>query len=305
MGKKANPAVIGLFVVAAVALTVAGVLVFGRGEFLKEKLSWVSYFPGAVDGLQVGASVVFKGVKVGQVTDIKVMVDPRGDVVRIPVSWDLETDRFALMGMSEAERAEFHAVQKERRPIAQVLIKRGLRAQLQMQSFVTGQKFVALDFFPDTPINLVGDDREEKVPEFPTVESSTERLTKTLEELPIKELIENASQMFHDIDRLVKSPELLASIRSIGDASREIRTLARNVDSQVVPATHATLEKAQGAFSSIEGVAAPGSPVRYELVNALKEFAAAARSMRVLADYLERHPEALVQGKGGPGGNRR
>lgn len=282
MGKKANPAIIGGFVVAAIALVVAGVLVFGRGEFLKEKLSWVSYFPGAVDGLQVGAPVVFKGVKVGQVTDVKVTLDARDAAVRIPVYWDLEPDRIAFMGMSEAEMAEMVAGRaKKERPFARLLIKRGLRAQLQSQSFVTGQKMIALDFFPDTPIDLVGD-REEKVPEFPTTPSSTEKLTKAIENLPIDELFTDARNALQGIDRLVRS-----------------------IDSQVLPPTHATLEKAQGTLSSIDDMTAPGSPVRYELVNALKEFAAAARSMRVLADYLERHPEALLQGKGGPGGNKK
>jgi len=278
MGKKANPAVIGGFVVGAVALAVAGVLIFGSGEFLKEQMSWVSYFPGAVDGLQVGAPVNFKGVKVGQVTDIKVTLDARDDVVRIPVSWDLEPDRIALMGMSEAQRAEIRS--KGDRPLAQVLIKRGLRAQLQSQSFVTGQKMIALDFFPDTPIDLSG--RDGDVPEFPTTPSSTEKLTKTIENLPIDELFTDARNALQGIDRLVRS-----------------------IDSKVLPPTHATLEKAQGTLSSIDDMTAPGSPVRYELVNALKEFAAAARSMRVLADYLERHPEALLQGKGGSGGNKK
>jgi paraquat-inducible protein B len=282
MGKKANPAVIGAFVVAAVALVVAGVLVFGRGEFLKEKVSWVSYFPGAVDGLQVGAPVTFKGVKVGQVTDIKVTLDAGDDVVRIPVHWDLERDRIALIG-TEAQLAEIRDIRgKGERPLTQILIKRGLRAQLQSQSFVTGQKMIALDFFPDTPITLVGGDREEKVPEFPTTESSTEKLSKTIENLPIDELFTDARNALQGIDRLV-----------------------RNIDSQVIPPTHATLEKAQETLASIDDMTAPGSPVRHELVNALKELGAAMRSMRVLADYLERHPEALVQGKGGPGGNRK
>ncbi|MGH7168343.1 MAG: MlaD family protein [Nitrospiraceae bacterium] len=296
MGKKANPAVIGGFVVGAVALAVAGVLVFGSGEFLKEKGSWVSYFPGSVDGLQLGAPVTFKGVKVGQVTDIKVTFDAGDDTIRVPVHWELERDRIALMGIS-AELGEIQAKRaKKERPLAQILIKRGLRAQLQLQSFVTGQKIIQLDFFPDTPINLVGGDREEKVPEFPTTESSTEKLTKTIENLPIDELFTDARNTLQGIDRLV-----------------------RNIDSQVLPPTHATLEKlqgtlssvdatlgkAEGTLSSIDDMTAPGSPVRYELVNALKELAGAMRSMRVLADYLERHPEALVQGKGGPGGNRK
>ncbi|HET8579535.1 MAG TPA: MlaD family protein [Nitrospiraceae bacterium] len=295
MGKKANPAVIGGFVVGAVALAVAGVLIFGSGEFLKGRVSWVSYFPGSVDGLQVGAPVNFKGVKVGQVTDIKVTLDARDDTVRIPVSWDLEPDRIAFMGIPEAELAELQAKRaKTDRPLAQILIKRGLRAQLQLQSFVTGQKIIQLDFFPDTPINLVGGDGD--VPEFPTTASSTEKLTKTIENLPIDELFTDARNTLQGIDRLV-----------------------RNIDSQVLPPTHATLEKlqgtlssvdatlgkAEGTLSSVDDMTAPGSPVRYELVNALKELAGAMRSMRVLADYLERHPEALVQGKSGSGGNRK
>ena len=283
MGKKANPAVIGGFVVGAAALAVAGVLIFGSGQFLKERMSWVSYFPGAVDGLQVGAPVTFKGVRVGQVTDIKVTLDTRDDVVRIPVSWDLEPDSMAFVGMSAAEVAEIQAKRAEGdRPYISLLIKRGLRAQLQLQSFVTGQKVIQLDFFPDTPINLVGGDREGKVREFPTTPSGTEKLTKTIENLPIDELFTDARNTLQGIDRLVRS-----------------------IDSQVIPATHATLEKAQGTLSSIDDMTAPGSPVRYELVNAMKELAGAARSMRVLADYLERHPEALVQGKSGSGGNRK
>lgn len=278
MGKKANPAVIGGFVVGAAALAVAGVLIFGSGQFLKEKMSWVSYFPGSVDGLQVGAPVNFKGVKIGQVTDIKVTLDARDDAIRIPVYWDLEPDRMALMGISEAQLAEIRT--KEGRPFAQILIKRGLRAQLQLQSFVTGQKIIQLDFFSDTPINLVGSDSD--VPEFPTTPSGTEKLVKTIENLPIDELMTDARNVFQGINRLVQ-----------------------NVNSQVLPATHATLEKAQGTLSSIDDITASGSPVRYELVNALKELAGAARSIRVLADYLERHPEALLQGKGGSGGNQR
>lgn len=280
MGKKANPAVIGGFVVGAIALAVVGVLIFGSGEFLKEKMPWVSYFPGSVDGLQVGAPVTFKGVKIGQVTDIKVKLDARDDTVRVPVHWELQPDKIALVGMSESEITEVRG--RGERPLAQVLIKHGLRAQLQLQSFVTGQKVIQLDFFPDSPINLVGGDGEGGVPEFPTTPSGTEKLTKTIENLPIDELFADARNTLQGIDRLV-----------------------RNIDSQVIPATHATLEKAQGALSSIEGMTSPGSTVRYELVNALKELAGAARSMRVLADYLERHPEALLQGKGGPGGNQK
>ena len=294
MGKKVNPAIIGGFVVAAIALIVAGVLVFGRGEFLKDKVSWVSYFPGAVDGLQVGAPVTFKGVKVGQVTDIKVTLDARDDTVRIPVSWDLERDRIALMGISEAELAEVQAKRgKGDRPLTQILIKHGLRAQLQLQSFVTGQKIIQLDFFPDTPIDLVGGDREEKVPEFPTTESSTEKLTKTIMNLPIDELFTDARNALQGIDRLARNID--------SQVVPAVDQLLGNLDRQTLPAARATLNQATETLASYS----EGSRVNYELGNTLKEAAGAARALRVLADYLERHPEALVQGKGGPGGNQR
>jgi paraquat-inducible protein B len=92
MGKKANPAVIGGFVVGAVALLVVGVLVFGSGKFWTTTVSWVSYFPGSVKGLQIGAPVTFRGVKIGQVTNIKATLDVREQPVTIltPVYWEIE-----------------------------------------------------------------------------------------------------------------------------------------------------------------------------------------------------------------------
>lgn len=276
MGKKANPAVIGGFVVGAIALAALGLLVFGSGEFLKEKMPWVSYFPGSVDGLQVGAPVTFKGVKIGQVTDIRVTVDAGENVVRIPVHWELQPDRVVLIGVSEAEMAEMRTTGE--RPLTQVLIKRGLRAQLQLQSFVTGQKMIQLDFFPDTPINLVGGDGEGKLPEFPTTESSTEKLTKTIENLPLGELMDDARRVLKSLDQLVEK-----------------------LDNQTLPAIHASMNQAKETLASY----GEGSRVNYELGNTLKETAGAARSLRVLADYLERHPEALLQGKGRPGGNQK
>ncbi len=142
MGKKANPTVIGGFVVGAVALAVAGVLVFGSGKFWTTTVPWVSYFPGSVKGLQIGAPVTFRGVKIGQVTNIKATFDIREEPFTIltPVYWDLEPDRITTIGISTAEEAKI--VAEAKRPMASMLIKRGLRAQLQLQSFVTGQKFI-------------------------------------------------------------------------------------------------------------------------------------------------------------------
>jgi paraquat-inducible protein B len=323
MGKKANPAVIGGFVVGAVALAVAAVLVFGSGKFWATTTPWVSYFPGSVKGLQVGAPVTFRGVKIGQVSDIKTTLDMRERPVRIrtPVYWELNRDSIATIGISEAEREK---MRKEGDPVIALLIKRGLRAQLQLQSFVTGQKFIEIEFHPDTPIRLVGADT--KVEEFPTTESGIAQLTKSLEELPLREIGDAALALLQNVDKLVSSPEVKGVLRSANEtlktydkvgrdlesqvmpAAREAMTdasaLMQNIDREVTPTARDALKEAEAALATYRGLVAEGSPVRYELVKLLSEGAAAARSLRVLADYLERHPEALLAGKGGPGGRR-
>jgi paraquat-inducible protein B len=333
MGKKANPAVIGGFVVGAVALLVVGVLVFGSGKFWTTTVSWVSYFPGSVKGLQIGAPVTFRGVKIGQVTNIKATLDVREQPVTIltPVYWEIEPDRIEAVGIPQAELATRKAVKK--RSVTQLLIKRGLRAQLQLQSFVTGQKFIQLDFHPDAAINLVGADPE--VPEFPTTESGIAQLTKSLEELPLREIGDATLSLIQNADQLVNSPETKELIRSGTATLTEYKKLARNIneqvlpqtskliknidtqiippasklvrdlDSQVTPVARDALKEAEATLATYRSLVAEGSPVRYELVNLLSEAAGAARSLRVLADYLERHPEALLAGKKGGPGNRR
>jgi paraquat-inducible protein B len=331
MAKKANPAVIGGFVVGAAALLVVGVLVFGSGKLWKATRPWVSYFPGSVKGLQVGAPVTFRGVKIGQVTSIKAVLNVRDEPLTIltPVYWEYDTDMVETVGIS---RAELNKMAAAGRPVDQLLIKRGLRAQLQLQSFVTGQKFIQIDFHPDTPIRLVGVDTD--VPEYPTIPSSLAHLTKSLEELPLREIGDAALNLLHHADQLVNSPEVKAVLRSANETLKTYDKVGRNIDSkiipqtsklvknidtqiipqtsklvrdldsQVTPAARDALKEAEATLATYRDLMAEGSPVRYELVVLLSEAAAAARSIRVLTDYLERHPEALLAGKGGPGNRR-
>ncbi|MEE9538881.1 MAG: MlaD family protein [candidate division NC10 bacterium] len=331
MAKKANPAAIGGFVVGAAALLVVGVLVFGSGKLWKATRPWVSYFPGSVKGLQVGAPVTFRGVKIGQVTSIKAVLNVRDEPLTIltPVYWEYDTDMVETVGIS---RAELNKMAAAGRPVDQLLIKRGLRAQLQLQSFVTGQKFIQIDFHPDTPIRLVGVDTD--VPEYPTIPSSLAHLTKSLEELPLREIGDAALNLLHHADQLVNTPEVKAVLRSANETLKTYDKVGRNIDSkiipqtsklvknidtqiipqtsklvqdldsQVTPAARDALKEAEATLATYRDLMAEGSPVRYELVVLLSEAAAAARSIRVLTDYLERHPEALLAGKGGPGNRR-
>src|SRR5262245_31220849 len=142
MGSKVSPTVIGAFVIGAIICMVAGVLLLGGGKFFTEKQSYVLFFDSSVEGLNVGAPVIFRGVQLGQVTEISAIADPQTFDVRIKVM--VEIVRGVINVGVEGQYFKDH------REGVQRLIQRGARASLRMQSFVTGLLYVALDFHPDT-----------------------------------------------------------------------------------------------------------------------------------------------------------
>lgn len=375
MSKKANPAVIGGFVVGALVLVLAAVVIFGSG-ILVEKTYWVMYFDGSIKGLNVGAPVDFRGVRVGTVSDVKVVIDPVELTVRTPVYVEVERDRLTILEpteenfvhriMSKVRWLFSDALARKYHARGEALIDRGLRAQLALQSLVTGQLFVQLDFHPDEPVRLLGLD--DKVQEFPTIPSRMERLAQKFEEMPIEDLVNAALRAVDGIGRLVTAPEMMDSMRSLKAAMHNVEVLTRDVnarfpalDHEIVKTLEATqstmqqaettlkmeegvpgklagsfqatlnqaertlkfeegapgrlvaslrktsdaagvtLEKSQVTLATIQGAIGEQSPLRYELSRGLQELAAAARAIRALADYLERHPEALLVGKGQSG----
>lgn len=352
MSKQANKAVIGGFVVGAVALMVAGILIFGSDKFLAKKETYVMYFKGSVSGLNVGSAVVFRGVKIGSVTNIALYADPADLTIKIPVFIGVKPGRFKIVG----DRAHRHSPKK----ILELLIKHGLRAQLQMQSMVTGQLIVELDFHPDKPAKLVGADPEHM--EIPTIQSSLEGLVQQIEKAPIEEILNKVLSAVEGIEDIVNSKEVKESLvtldqtlkdmhklvlnidsrieplaSGIDETMREFGELAQNIDGKVGPLVSSidetvgdigklaqdidgqiaplasSIENTVKAFSAaavqarktikeIEATFGEDSSLIYELNDTLQGILAAANSIRVLADYLERHPESLIRGKGKPGG---
>jgi paraquat-inducible protein B len=146
----------------------------------------------------------------------------------------------------------------------QALIKKGLRAQLQLKSFVTGQLTVNIDFHPNTPLRLVG--LEKKYPEIPTIPSGLELLTKRLEELPLNEIADRLNETLAGINRLVNSPDLQASIGSLNQLLKNTDALVKNLKTEVGPlasdikrttdAARAALAQAEKTLRFDEG--APG-----------------------------------------------
>jgi paraquat-inducible protein B len=230
MGSKVNPTVIGAFVVGAIVLTVVGVLLFGGGKFFQEKVLYVIFFDGSVQGLSVGAPVVFRGVQVGQVTQIQALFNPKKTTIDIKVIVELVR---GVVHVAEGVMAE------SQQKAMELLVQHGLRASLQTQSFVTGLLQVGLDFHPDTPIKRFGLDPT--LPEIPTVPTEMQELLddvrKTLADLgklPIEALLSEVLGTFKRINTLLDLPELRQTLVSLPEVTTEARQLLHNADGQVV-----------------------------------------------------------------------
>jgi len=210
MARKANKTVIGIFVVGAVALLVLAVTVFGSGVFLKRSDKYVLFFDGSIKGLSVGAPVNFRGVKIGNVSDISLLYDSNSKNVLIPVIIDVELAR--VKG----------APDKLGYPDYKKLIDEGLRARLEIQNFITSQLMLTFDFYPDKPAKMY--DITKDYPELPTLPISPD-IFEVMDEIPVKEIAEDLRQAVSGINRLVNSKgisELDKTLSEITQAARSI-----------------------------------------------------------------------------------
>ena len=169
MGSKANPTVIGAFVVGAVVLIIAVILLFSGGQFFVKKNLYVMYFDGSVTGLSVGAPVRFRGVQLGEVIEVVALHDPKDNNILIEVVVEITPGHIT----SVATRTGVAAAMSPQAMI-NIMVKRGLRASLASQSMLTGLLYIALDFHPGTPVKLMGLNKQ--YVEVPTVPSSMEQM---------------------------------------------------------------------------------------------------------------------------------
>lgn len=248
-------------------------------------------FGESVRGLSVGAPVDFLGVVVGVVTAIEVDFDAKNASVRIPVELRLYPDR--LRGKAKPGAAPARA-------LIDKLVARGLRAQLRSASLLTGQLFVALDFFADAPKAAVL--KRAGRAEIPTVASSLLdlqatllRLARKLEQLPLEAVVADARKSLQTLDGTLAATER-ALKRIDGElapqASRVLAELSRTL-----AGTEKTLAAAQRSLAGIDGVLAADAPMPRELRETLREIARAAEALRSVADYLERNPGAILRGR--------
>jgi paraquat-inducible protein B len=305
-GRRANPAVIGAFVLGALALGAGVVVVWGSGRFFRHTVTFVSYFGGSVNGLNLGAPIKFRGVQIGYVTQIRSRLAPparlKPEELRIPVWFDLDLEQLSGLGGPELVLDRAHIDE---------LISQGLRAQLQLESFVTGVLYLGLDFFPDTPAVLVHTDRPDifEIPSVPTaLERASQIVTRVLgqiENADIDVAVHSITGAVDGVNELVRSPEVHRAVVAAREALESIRRLSDTAQPMVkgVQATSVgardSLHHLDAALGDLQTLIDTEGPLSVELTRTVVDLGEAARSVRDLASYLERNPNALLVGRPG------
>jgi paraquat-inducible protein B len=303
MGKKANPTLIGAFVVGAIAIAVAGILIFGSGRLFKRTFPFVLYFDSNVNGLRLGAPVKFKGVEIGSVTQIRLRLDQNERDTHIPVLVEISQDKLKAAGITG--RFDDPAVMQK-------AIDLGLRGRLETESFVTGVLYVLLDYVPNTEAKLVAPrGRVQEIPTLPTkleqIQNAVREVLNKLDYINFKGLVEELTHTADAIGNLASSQDLHEALGSLDDTMVSIRQFAESLNKSVGPLTksiQATAEQTlivekelNDTLANVKNLVDPASPLAYQLETALENLAQASQSVRVLAEFLQRNPNAIVVGR--------
>ncbi len=280
------------------------------------KRKWLLYFNEQVRGLSPGAPIEIQGIRVGQVLDVGLEFDEKKYEFRIPVLVEFEPERvFSSNVLTEENEKQ----------LMENLVKLGYRAQLEPGNLLTGQLMIILDRFPKDAAAEI--DWREPYPVFPTVPKTIKgikekmgRIIERLDQIPIEQIGKDLRDTIHGIKMIVDSPELARSVENLDQALEETREMMgalrkkvtpqlqatleegqlmlSELRTQVTPKLAATLEEARQALTNAGDILKTDSPLQNRMKSALDEIARASRSLRQLMDYLERHPESIISGKG-------
>ena len=241
-------------------------------------------FNESVRGLEPSAPVELRGIKVGQVLDIRSQIDAKTLKFSVPVIIELDAQRLGVKFLGVSQGTNFAPL---RRKIIDSLVAHGVRAQLQTGNLLTGAAFVAFDFFPGAQPASV--DWSQNPPQLPTtpgqleaVEAGLGDIVKKLNKMPLQQIGANLTKSLADLDLTLVTAR--GSLENLNTTLNDAKT---------------TLNNASTTLNNANGVVGPRSEQIEEIDQTLQEFRRAARSVRVLTDYLEQHPEALIRGKRG------
>ncbi len=322
MSVRAHPRAVGAFVIGAVAIVLLAVIVLSSGEWFVSKDRFAVFFPGSVRGLNPGAPVTFRGVKVGEVKEVTAFLTGKRDPL-IEIEVVIEFSRQVI----EAPPGAGQPWALVRGPeLARRLIEAGFRARMLSQSLLTGQKYIEFEILPQEPARFSG--RSRRYPELPTASTSIERLGQKGEELvdklaalPVDQMLDDLRQALRSLRTLLDSPDLkgavggtrrsMESLRATLDDTRltlaELRRLGGSLDAeakgtaaetaQTAQRLRQTLERAERSLARVDDLAAGTDDARLQASRTLEQLSRTLAALRELAEYLQTHPEALVQGK--------
>lgn len=243
------------------------------------KRRYLLHFQNSVQGLSPGSPVVFRGIKIGHVVDVKLELDPITFEVHVPVVVEVEPERLHIADASTESAAQAQG-RVER------LVANGMRARLGSGNLLTGALQIEIDIYPDAPpanIVLGG-----TYPELPTIPA------------PLEEITASVAGLVAKIDRMPLeqiAKDLQGSLAELKTTLSETSRLAASFNDDLMPSLDSTLSRLDSTVSNLDALLAEDAPLPIELRKALEDVGEAARSVRVLADYLEQHPEALIRGK--------
>ncbi len=315
MSKKTNPAVIGAFVLGAAALSVLGLLLFGGGRFFEKTFDCVMYFDETIDGLEAGAPVSFQGVRIGTVKEVQLVFDlARQCKVCRPVIMRIEQSRINSTSRRGLDAEE----------MMEMLVRdSGMRAQLAMQSILTGKLKIELGFYPETQVQRKG--LQPEIWEMPTIPSPLQRLSDEVAQMPLSDIVSETHKIIKGLAEIVDSAETRRTLRNLNETMDKLQSVLGRLDDEIEPlfqksgaamdAAGASLRELQEMLGKLDRQMGPlltslqasaenasrllddQSPLRGEIQRLARELSETSRSVRWLADYLERHPESLLRGK--------
>ncbi len=329
MSKQANPTIIGAFVLGAVVIALIGITVFASGQWFTQKSEFVVYFNESVNGLSVGALVKMQGVPIGKVTDIQVQLDPETKRILTPVFIEIEHEKCKqLLQFKELSRKQ---------TIMEQLIADGLRLQLQYTSLVTGKLYIESLLKPDSPMNLTHLSSEyAELPTIASnsqaVKKSISDAMSEIQNIPFQELFAELLITIKNIKEITGSDETRQAIKSLATSLAELQSILQTfnkhsesivgyaektlmhssntmqkLDNATTPIlesvqatidnTNITLKQFEASANSVGNVFNENAQFQQNLNGTLTELRRSAKSLRLLADYLERHPEAIIRGK--------
>lgn len=332
MSKQASPTLIGLFTIVGIFLTITALLLFGAGKFFEKSNSIILYFENSAYGLLVGSEVRFGGVRIGRVTSIQVIIDPKLNRRIIPVVVRMNEEDLLDVGLTTGGKIDFATPEGVKKAVAD-----GLRARMKQQSLVTGQLYIEFDLIPNSPIIEYKPEITPPYPIVPTLGTELDDLMKSIADglkkfnglnltslltefhellvttkgqiaaLNLKQINDHMVGITQDVHTLTSDKKIGKAMDSLDQALASFNELSTKANQGIAPMLkdfERVMQQATTALAKIDNVSAdiskitnPRAPVLMRLKNLLEEAERASRAIKELANDLKQNPSSLILGK--------